>query len=217
MRKICFLATALLLLAVSAGPASGQTPPLVPTFKSSRVYLQCAGDLPLQNVNAVEGHTSWSTSPPPGSVFDGYGCGHVEWTPSGPNTDLIMQGTFTGNIDRLTVHLHEMAHSDQNPNGTLISVTLAIDGVERLRHLTAQRMAVNEENSGVTNSVVFTIDGLKNYYATELGNGTTVRTVTLTIDAPRESPSFWVWGTTEVPAGVTFNPLTPSPTVFTVS
>jgi hypothetical protein len=114
----------------------------------------------------------------------------------------------------LTVQLHEMAHSDLLPDGTQLDLTLAIDGVTLLE--LATRTAVLSENSGVTNRVEFSIVGLRPLFSEEAGNGTTERTVTLTVGAPRESPSFWVWGTTEVPAGITFNPLSPAGTRFEI-
>jgi len=212
MRRLLGIAIVAFLLTAAGAPA-GAVPHPDATFRSERVYFHCIGDTKLQNVPSAQGEVApWDTAPPPGSVTDQAGCGHLEYGIGGDQFDSIFQGTFTGNVRNLTVQLHEMAHSDQQPFGTEVIVKLSVDGTARLTQTTAQLLPVESENSGVTNRAVFSISGLG--YDTEEGNGAQVRTFRLTIASPTRGASLWVWDTTEVPAGITFNPPTLAPTVF---
>lgn len=211
MRKVVVAVVAALLVLPSAAGAA-----IIPeaTFRSERVYFECVGDVKLQNVARVQTATNpWSTEAPTQSVQDGGGCGHVEYGLGGSQFDLVFEGTFTGNVDALTVHLHALSISE--PVFSIETIAkLSVDGVERLV-TPAETLATTSENSGVTVSAPFTVTGLG--YGAEVGDGTRRRTFRLTISSPIRSSMQWVWDTTEVPGGITFNPAAPAETVFAAS
>lgn len=214
MRRLIGAIAAAALMVVAAAGAASAVPHPEATFKSQRVYFHCSGDSKVQNVPANQGQTTqWNTTPPSSSVTDGAGCGQFDTgNVDGLPADPVFEGTFVGNVKSLTVHLHEMAHSDLQAFGTEVLVTLVVDGKQVLAHEGAQRVPAVSENSGVTNGVTFTVTGIG--LDTEAGNGTTSHTFSLKIASPVRGASLWVWDTTEVPAGITFNPSTPAPTVF---
>ena len=214
MRKVIVAVIAALLV---IGPsAAGAAIDPDATFRTERVYFKCVGDVPVQNVARVQTPANpWDTQAPAQSVSDGAGCGHVEYGLGGAQFDLVFEGTFTGNVDALTVHLHAFATSDTPAFPAETIAKLSVDGVERLVTDGAQPLAVTPENSGVTISAPFTVTGLG--YGAEVGDGTRRRTFKLTISSPVRSSMAWVWDTTEVPAGITFNPASHAETVFAAS
>lgn len=214
MRKVLGAVVAALMMVVAASGAASAAPHPDATFRTERAYFHCNGDVKVQNVTAQQGQrTLWNTTPPSASVTEGAGCGQFDVVTVGTvNADPIFEGTFTGNVNSLTVHLHEMSHSDLQPYGTEVLVTLVVDGQTRLDHAGAQRLTMVPENEGVTNGTAFTITGLG--LDSEAGNGTATHTFAMKISSPLRGASLWVWDTTEVPAGITFNPTTPAATVF---
>jgi hypothetical protein len=211
MRKVLLAIVAVFL--VIAPTAAGAV--IIPeaTFRTERVYFQCVGDVKVQNVARLDTPTNpWSTAAPTLSVQDGAGCGHFEYGLGGAQFDLVFEGTFAGNIDALTVHLHALATTDSAAFPAETIAKLSVDGMERLVTDGAQPLVVTEENSGVTIGTEFSITGLNQ--GTEEGDGTRSRTFRLTISSPVRSTATWVWDTTEVPAGITFNPTSLASTVF---
>jgi hypothetical protein len=205
----------ILVLALASAPVTAEVEEIVPTFRTERTYFHCetSPEVKLRNVTSAQGVVDpFDTTPPSASVTDGAGCGQVEYGIGGNQFDMQFEGTFTGNLRTLTVELHEMAQAQLQPFPTEVLVTLEIDGAARLEQTSAVSLPVEPQNSGVTNRATFSVTNLG--YASEDGDGTIERHVKLTISSPIRGAAFWVWDTTEVPAGITFNPATEAATRF---
>ena len=235
-----------LVLAISPASAADATRP---TFRTEAVYFHCPGPTKVQQANWAAGITSggsynpWNTTAPGGSVQTGAGCGSVDWGGTSNNVyDPVFRGEFTGNLSSITVRIHQLVTGNARQSGTeTLRLIGDIDGAPIFpagaqpangRTVTVTPVRVN---SGATDLYEFTItnlgfyeegvDGAGNPYsrsggmATELGDGTTVHTLTLGIglhgtafgqDAAGHKATAFVWDTTEVPSGMTFNPATPA-------
>lgn len=238
------LALTLVLLVVS--PAAATHGGIHPTFRSQTVYFHCTGETPVYQANwvaaagASSSYASWDTSPPPGSVTDGNGCGG--WDAGGASNefgDPVFEGTFTGNVRAFTVRLYDFILPNARQGSTQrLKVYAEIDGIplfprggtEGIYEGRTVNVAPVRGNSGLTDLYEFTItnvgfaDEVKDASgnvvgvdtggaATENGNGTTEHTIKLLIglaggigDDPPTGMDFFVWDTSEVPSGITFNP-----------
>jgi hypothetical protein len=237
VRLAVILAAALsTLVVVAAQPASAG--PLDPQFKSQRVYFHCNGPTKVGNVNLVADGSipGWNTTPPAGSVTDGEGCTTADANgvavvvdPQENPTDGVWRGTFTGNLDTLTVQAHCMfcvGIARATGEGTL-GVRLNIDG----EAITGDGSDIREvpaveENMGVTQLYEFSvtdIDFVEPNLDTDgdgVGDnpfGSVEHTITLTLDGYDvgfNTFGQWVYDTSEVESGITFNPATLSATRF---
>ena len=198
----CVLAVGVLLaLAVPAGAE-----PLPPTLRTEQVFFHCGDGAKVQNASVAQGFVpTWDTKLPAQSVQEGAGCGQYDNILSGGinnNADALWAGTFTGNLDSFNVQLHRMGDTVGATAPDLLSVTLTIDGVVRYEGDVTGNRVVN--NMGVTHEVSF---GFRNVnLKSEEGDGVTEHTVQLMVASYNETQSMWVYDTTEVPAGITFNP-----------
>jgi hypothetical protein len=241
---------ALLMMLVLAAPASATHGGIHPKFRSQGVYFHCNGETKLYQANwlaeatAESSYVPWSTSPPPGSVSDGNGCGGLDW---GGNTnevyDPVYQGSFTGNLRSMTIRLYNfLANATRSAPTDPLRLYAEIDGVALFppgaQPSNGRTVTVTPQpgNSGATDFYEFTITniGFANEIrdasgnvidvqtggaAQEDGNGTIEHTIKLFIgrhgtglgqDPAGHNVGFWVWDTTEVPAGITFNPTAPA-------
>jgi hypothetical protein len=150
--------------------------------------------------------------------------------------DAAFRGKFTGNLRDLTVELHNLALSRLRPGQMFIlRVRLSIDETPVFTETVGNFVNVVPEASstGASEKFLFSIRGLgcareitdadgnvvdvkTAGLATDDGNGDDEHELLLTIDsgivgAPTQNQtqnSIWVWDTTEVPSGITFNPET---------
>lgn len=181
-----------------------------PTLRTERTFLKCVDGLKVQNIPALQGsYPTWSPEPPAGSVQDGEGCGQYEnlLSNSDPENpfDLVMKGTFTGNLDTINVELHNIYVGTPRATGNfLIAVDLTIDGEQTVA--TEDPVTINPvpSSTGISEEISFSVTDIG--LLTEHGDGTTEREIRLSIAGFNEYQSAWVWDTTEVPAGLTFNP-----------
>jgi hypothetical protein len=207
---VALVATA--LLPSTAGAAE------VPTFRTQRTYLHCAdASVRLHNAAGATGRTiPWDTRPPAAAFLgSAAGCAVADAqsvVPFGQAagvhavTDLVAAGTFTGNVRAVTVHLHDLSHrADAGSTQQVLYVTLEVEG-ERVVDREPVTTTSVAENSGATHAVQLSITGLD--LATEPGNGTTERDYRLFVDS--QQGNVWAYDATEVPAGITFNPLVPA-------
>lgn len=217
MRKlplVVSLATAWAMLAVPAGAHHDGTEEQ-PTLRTERVYFKCAGDQKVQNIPALQGnYPTWSTEPPPGSFTAGNGCGQYENLLSVNNNsdnpyDLVVRGTFTGNLDTINVEAHNVyLGSPRVAPPFFLGARLFVDG--ELRYSTPLNSPIEifpvVSETGISEKIAlsFTGIGLKN----EHGDGTIEREVKLHLISYNEYQSIWVWDASEVPSGLTFNPET---------
>ena len=239
MRRAIPVLAAVGVLATMAGPAAATHGGFHPTFTEQRVYYHCGEGTKLKNVDHAQGGLSpWSATPPPGSVEDGNGCGQLDPSalrntqPTGGATDAAFGGTYTGNLQNMTVEMHLLAHSPANAATDTMTVTpwLVIDGETFVADTTMlNNVPMVSGNSGATRKVEFTITNLGK--VTEIkdaqGNVTGLTLAGLAKESANVEHEiqlnvrvrgvgaenvFWVWDTTEVPSGITFNDTTPSTT-----
>ena len=197
-------AAGVLLLGLLPGQAGAQEE--VPTFRTERVYFTCAGNIKLQNYALLNGEfPGWSTAQP-GSAALGNGCGMYENNQNMQGLNLEFKGTFTGNLDNLTVELYDVYASQSRPDHILrMRAQLFVDE-EMLAETEAMDFATVD--SGATQKLTYTFTELN--YDDELGDGTQVHQVHVVArSSGQDTQSAWVWGAAEVPAGLTFNPPTP--------
>jgi hypothetical protein len=218
------LMRARLLLAVAAlmalsVPASAQTT-ITPTFRAEQTYFHCHGQTKLANAEYATASTlpSWNTTKPTASVTSGAGCGWADTSalrsPQAGNSphDGAWMGTFTGNLKSLTVEVHSISAGPGRAGGPqTFNATLFVDGVSMFGLAAdgrANRAAVTVtpvvSSSQASSSYTFTIDRLP--FATEDGDGTKTREIILNLAASSEPLMGWVYDTSEVPSGITFNP-----------
>jgi hypothetical protein len=208
-RAVPALLVAVFMLA-AGGPTVAQTV-ITPTFRTERTYFHCVGDTKIQNLSLAQGQIpSWNATPPPGSVQGGNGCGYYE--PLVTNAlpvpfDAVWQGKFSGNLRDLTIELHRLLPAQGATVPNRLTVVVLIDDEERLNNNNLV-ITPTASSTGASQSAKITITGLG--YETEDGDGTQERTIRISIGSWNETQSIWVFDTTEVPAGITFNPAEPS-------
>lgn len=237
MRKLIPVLATFAVIAGAAGPAGATHGGFHPTFLEERVYYHCGGGTKLKNVDYAQGGLSpWSTAPPAGSAEDGNGCGQLDPSAlrntmaSGGSTDAAYGGTYTGNLQNMTIEMHLLGHSPANATTDTMTVTpwLVIDGETFLADTTMlTNVPMVSENSGATRKIEFSITNLGKVTEIKDPQGN-VTGLTLT-GLAKESASgeheiqlnvrvrgvgaenaLWVWDATEVPSGITFNDTTPS-------
>lgn len=239
MRRSILVLLAVGVVAAVARPATATHGGFHPTFREERVYYHCGDGTKLKNVDYAQGGLSpWNTTPPAGSVQGGNGCGQLDPSslrntqPSGGSTDAAYGGTYTGNLENMTVEMHLLGHSPGNAPTDTMTVTpwLVIDGEAFLADTTMlTNVPMVSENSGATRKIEFTITNLGK--VTEIkdseGNVTGLNLSGLAKESANmeheiqlnvrvrgvgAENALWVWDTTEVPSGITFNDTTPSQT-----
>lgn len=211
MRLLTLLtATAcLVLVAASAAVAA-------PEYRNERVFFECDGTTKVDDVNQAalgEGVPGWSTTAPTQSVQGGAGCGSTDTafsvTVGGVygGTDALWEGTFTGNLDTIRIEGHVLASAGARVCGDItVNGTVTIDGtsvfLEELDTLTTL------SGTGASHSAQLAINGI-GLVDDEDGPGTDVHEISVMLSGAyvdcQNGALPWVWGTTEVPAGLEFN------------
>lgn len=222
------------LTVLAAGPASAG--PLDAQFRRERVFFHCSEPTRVGNANLVAGAIpSWDTTAP-SSVQGGEGCTTADVNgvvlvvdPQENPTDGVWTGTFTGNLDKLTIHAHCMlcVGTARADGAATIGIRLTIDGEPITGDgATSHDVAAVEDNSGVTQLYELTVTniGIKEPNTDTNGDGvgdnpfgTEEHEITLTLDGYGvDTNTFgqWVYDTSEVDSGITFNPPTNSGTII---
>ena len=204
MRKLMLIGLTAAIAGALAVPAGAQE---VPTFRTERTYFKCLEGSKLQNVQVVQGTIpTWSTTPPAGSFTAGNGCGFYENAANAAGLNLEFRGTFTGNLDNLSVELHDIFAGAERPNHrVLMRAVLTIDD-EPLVETALQLFPTQASSTGISEKIAFTFTELN--YADELGDGTQVHTIHFVVRGGTETQNLFVWDASEVPSGLTFNPTT---------
>lgn len=210
-------ATAALAIAI---PATAETTDeeFVPDLREERTYLLCAGDNKVQNDS---GPVAWDTTPPAASYQSGAGCGYADTGPSDPDTEpilgedptgeIVLEGTYKGNLETLSVHLHSIdshwTRSELFPLGVTASVE--IDGNTVLdTEGNAIDMTPVRSESGLTAFVEFSLTHIGLVSEADL----TEHEVVVRINSYySDDINGWVWGASEIDSGLTFNPATLAP------
>ncbi|MGH2691434.1 MAG: hypothetical protein ACRDHM_02920 [Actinomycetota bacterium] len=242
VRSVLFAILAVLV----AAPAFATHGGIHPTFKTQGVYFHCTGDTIVYQADfAATGYvTGWDTSPPPGGVADGNGCGGLDvGGASNEFGDPVFEGTFTGNLRDMTVRIFDFILPNARQGATQeLKVYAEIDGdplfprgptanIYEGRNVTVTPVRGNADltdeyeftitNIGFANEIKDAsgnvIDVETGGAALEDGSGTIEHTIKLLIglatgigDDPLTGMDFFVWDTTEVPSGITFNPASPA-------
>ncbi len=218
MRRLVVALAALVVAVVPAAAEETWTPNLV----NQQVWFSC-GEQKVEN--ADDNIATWDTEAPAKSVTAGAGCGTIDTPLMRPEPgniyDATWTGSFTGNLDTLNVELHNIYVGPGRATGNLnASVKLFIDGTPMfgaLGHDVVLKPV--RSSSGLSEMVKFSIVNLG--YVTEADN--IEHEVSLVMhggDARNRGPtvtdtlSGWVWDTTEVPSGITFNPPAVNATVI---
>lgn len=185
-------------------------------------FMLCPDTVPMQKVhlNAVEGTVELSTDAPAASVSDGAGCGHEPepFTNDLPTEEeFVVTGSYAGNVDSVSVAIHLLGPGIGHAGEAVrIPATLSVgDAVFEQEFVGVP--TVSDTNASARVVIEFTDLGL----VTESGAGSTTRDVTLELGAATvpdacdpsgttsgcliAGPYPYVWGTIEVPSGLTFN------------
>ena len=210
MRRVLLIVAVVLLAVVPAGAEEVWVPNLV----TEQVWFACGAE---KLENAEDNVATWDTEAPTQSVTTGAGCGTVDlpFMQSAPANiyDATWTGYFTGNLDTLNVELHNIYVGPGRATGRLsAAVRLFIDGVPVFDELGREVTFTPERSAtGLSEMVKFSITNLGYVSESENfehevslvmhGGATQNRGPTLT-----DTLSGWVWDTTEVPSGMTFNP-----------
>ncbi|MGH2710025.1 MAG: hypothetical protein ACRDH9_02325 [Actinomycetota bacterium] len=224
MRPLLALLAALVAGLMSVSSASALHGPtgvdFTPNDRLERVYFHCEGAAKLHNV-VTDGAIPWNTTAPAQSVQQGAGCGSLDNGLWGNNQvsiqDSHFQGSFAGNIDKITVEAHNIYVGPGRQTASFtVNVRLAIDG-EPILGATGKNVTVTpvRSSTGASESIKFTITNLnlmneandiEHDVLMTLNGGVFVANAQ--VFPVHDSQSLWVYDTTEVPSGLTFNPLT---------
>ena len=205
-RSVALVVTALL---AAATPAVASTDPAAPTLRTEKVFFHCSGGAnnKLQNTEVAQGRIpTWNTTAPTTSFTAGGGCGHYDNILSSSAatrpTDAQWAGTFTGNLDRLTLELHRLLPTSGASLPNRITLEVLVDGVSEFTG--PVNFTTTASSSGAWHSTFITLDKIG--LAKEPGDGTKARTVQVNVASFNETQSAWVFDASEVPAGIEFNP-----------
>jgi len=130
-----------------------------------------------------------------------------------PSFDAAFAGTFTGNLDTLTLEMHRIHGPTDRAYAPLLGgnfegvISIKIDGEEIALTDSHFVAPVTESSTGASESFELSIQDLG--FMVEEGDGTIERTIEIRLDHYySDTAGVWVWDTTEVPSGITFNPAT---------
>jgi hypothetical protein len=209
------------LVVGAAGPASahhgGTGEDWVPYVPVEHDYFHCEGATRVQNVEE-DGAIPWSTFAPTQSAQAGTWCASVDNGLYGSNQtsyqDSHFEGSYDGNIDAITVDVHNIYLGTGPHNGKLtVNVRLAIDGqpilgsrgrdvtvdavpsaegAERIK-FTITNINLMDEPNDMVHDVLLTLSG-----------GTQVADAILW--PVRDTQSLWVYDASELASGVVVNP-----------
>lgn len=206
------LITALACVTVVASAVSA-----APQYRTERVYAQCSGTTKVSNVNSIalgEATPTWSTQAPTQSTSSGAGCGHadaivlVDTQPAtnGGAGDLSWRGTYTGNLNNIVVEAHMLTQAAYSGS---VKVQVFVDGVQRTPTGGARLDNVRPtlSSTGASQSIRFGISGLGVVDDPNgVGGGTHTIAIGITgVFTINDAVIPWVWGNSDVPAGLTFN------------
>jgi hypothetical protein len=223
MRKVFALLVSLVasLMAVSSASAlHGPTgEDFTPNDRLERVYFHCEGAAKLHN-SVQDGSIPWDTTAPTQPVTAGAGCGSLDNGLWGNNQvsvqDSHFQGSFAGNIDKITVEAHNIYLGPGRQSSSFtVNVRLAIDS-EPMLGATGKDVTVTpvRSSTGASEMIKFSIVGLnlmneandiEHDVLLTLNGGAFVANAQ--VFPVHDSQNIWVYDTTEVPSGLVFNPL----------
>jgi hypothetical protein len=196
-------------------------------LRTEEAFFLCEGETPVQDVDDLEGRpATWGPDAPTQSVAEGAGCGSADspfmQQTEGNLYDASWQGTYIGAIDSLTLHLHNIYVGPARLGDDFqLKVRLFVNG-RALGGEDGLDVAVTPVRSetGASELIEVTVEGIGLTSETDETRrqriGIVVHGGTPRVTGPTvtDTTSAWVWGTTEVPAGLTFNPTEPAEAVI---
>lgn len=218
-------------LALAAGPADADCVDLGggALACTETGWLACESTVPKVHLLSVDDAVGLTDEEPTTSFTAGAGCGTTEVAgEAGTNIenvyDLVTNGRFDTNVDRITVELHAIDVAAHRATGDplVLEVRATVDNtsmsgyVEALNRLqevvtTERRFTVEVQPvvsaTGLSESFVFTLDNILDTFPDLVDDGDRQRsTVAVTVGIPqRDYAGVWVWGASEVPANITVN------------
>jgi hypothetical protein len=221
-KRIGMAIAAMMVLSVAA-PAYGThdgTGEIHPTFRLDKQYFSCLASNRIQNVGRLNGEIpGWGATEPASSLQAGGGCFQYENLVSQAGNssphDLTYRGTFTGNIESITIELH-LAHASSFAASDQVfgSSILTVDGTALHTSAIIRWSTVNNPNG--TDKVTFTYTKIDKVLAPEDADGVAEHEVQFTMLSANEEQIAWLWGASDAPASITFNPTTKAPTKIPV-
>ena len=223
-KRIRAIATAAVLVMALGGTASathtleGET--FVPEYVETAEYLHCNGATKVGNAHAtVDGNrVTFDTTKPTASYTTGAGCGTVDTFAAGatnnnPIYDFPVRGTFTGNIDNITIRYWGIDFcGSRAADQWTVDLHLVIDGVDILTRTPATNAYAPTVNSstGITRLYEVTV--------TKVGLNTaadhaTEHEIELTVYPKFVDGSgcvVWVYDAAEIDSGLVINDTTPA-------
>jgi hypothetical protein len=231
MRRLALLLAIALVAAVPVGASGLDEPDGEETapgeeaveLRTEEAFFLCDDDYLVQNLADLEGRlATWGPDAPEQSVAEGAGCGSadsplMQQTP-GNLYDATWEGTFTGALDSMTLHLHNIyAGPARLGEPFQLKVRLFVNGRDQFGEDGADvAVTAVRSDTGLSELIELTIsdiglvaptDETRRQRITLVVHGGTPRHTGPTVT---DTTSAWVWGTTEVPAGITFNPEEPA-------
>ena len=216
MRRFTIAFAGLLAAFVVPSPATAEDP-FFPHLFNTPTFLVCEGTTQLAQANvAIDGTEAitWDESAPTRSVLQPAGCASAEPGATGdrapePLVDLPMAGTFTGNLDAMTVSLYSADTTPRIGPSQQLLVDVVIDGVTRV---TDEPVLVSRVGTATTmGHYEFSIRGVGLLSELDSTTSHTVEVVVSTRYIDTGTLNGWVWDTTEFPTGITFNPFRLAP------
>lgn len=222
MRKPVLLTAGAFALAGLLGSAQAAAP-VLPTKEA---FFACPSD-GVKVINAApitSAAATWDDTKPTASVQSGAGCGFADPGPlngTGMETiyDVPVKGTFTGNLDSLTIRFYDINVGPSRQSQMLTAaLRVTIDGQSMFGNTTAATPAPAAKP--VTAKLVPTSTGAANLFevtVTDLGfierEGTpqdVEHAISIALGGSSDVVSGWVMDTTETPSSIVFNPTTPA-------
>ena len=222
---IRMVATASFLVMAIGGPAAATHTPagevFAPEYVETATYLHCNGATKFSNLHAtVDGNrVGFNTTKPTASYTSGAGCGTVDTFLSGsanhnPIYDFPVAGTFTGNINNITVRFWTIdAGVSRVIDEMNFGAYLVIDGTDVVaRPADAPNVEVIPVNSstGISRLVEFTFT---NIGLSSEADHTAEHTIELTMEGwftDTDAVNVWVYDAAEIDSGLVINDTTPS-------
>lgn len=209
--RVLITAVATVALAV---PATAQTEGFTPVLTEERTYLLCDGPNKVQNDRTP---VAWNTTAPATSYTAGAGCGFADSGESAeetkpvvgedPTGELVLAGTYTGNLDNLTVHLHVIdgPWTRSGLFGMEIITSVEVDGNVIYDSADAVDVSYVRSASGATILGEYTVTGIGLVEEADLVE----HEVVVRINSNYSDDLYgWVWGAKKIDSGITFNPST---------
>jgi hypothetical protein len=226
--RIRVIATAAMLVMAVTGPAAAShTPPgepFVPEYVETETFLHCNGATKVGNVHAtLDGNrVAFDTTKPTASYTTGAGCGTVDTffggtTDNNPIYDFPIRGTFTGNIDNITIRFWAIDFTASRAlEEFTVDLHLVIDGVPILARnadgtATPAHAPTISSETGISRLYEVTVTKVGLNSLTDHTQEHEIELTAYTKYVDGSGGLVWVYDAAEIDSGLVINDTTPSP------